>query len=462
MSLIQDLIEWASSGDVSPAYDDAKKQNGWNVGEPPLASAWNEVENARDRMINRVKALTASKGTASPDLTPAALCAGLTYGHDWSNPANGFNNLTLADEVRDACICWDSTTETPFILVLLGDNSFVKISGCGDYESSLSTEVIEPTFASTPDGVWALCCDGTNVYVAWYLNSDHVYVSAHPLSDLEGTPAWTCDTGETYLAGRSKLLCDPNTDRVFMTTDEDLFDTVRRLYVIDAADGSLIGSGTGSWVSGYGDASDSRTRPIYFANHVWWIQYQMVSSDRHFYLVSAKITNPTTSDFDSVDLGAAIAAADTWDHPQALVQVLDGIAIVAASGVFDFFKITTGSLVSGIVNVTAKPRPNMQGGQDSLLAHDGQNIWFLGAHTSYGPVDRPVAYKIPSAAFRVIGAPTTAIDTYSSVPINTDAGDPPTIEESGYPGGRLLFDGEAVWCILRNGMVFRITNPGNR
>lgn len=463
MSLIQDLVEWASSGDVSPAYDDAKKALGWVVGEPPSAPGWNEVENARDRMINRVKYLSDAKGTASPHLSPAGLCSGQLYGTDRSNLASAFNHFTLSEEMMDACVCWDSTIETPFILVLLTDGTFVKITECWSYESGLGNEVIEPTFASTPDDIHALCCDGTNVYIAWSITGGNILVSAHPLSNLEGAAAWTCDTGESYLAGGPKLLVDHVSERVMMVTRVSLGDTKRILYTINSTDGSLVGSGTGSWVTGYGDeCANSHFRPIYYAGHVWWIQYNTVSSDRHFYLMSAKVSAPSTSDYSSIDLGSPVATSDTWLHPKALAQANGGLAVINAAGVVGYVRMSMSpTYVAGLLSIVGEPAPNMEGDQDVLTTNDGQNVWVLSAHATAGPVYRPVLYCIPTASLRQIGVVINPASALLAIPINTEATDPAEVEETDI-GGRLLFDGMDVWCILRSGMVFRITNPGGR
>lgn len=462
MSLIQDLVEWASSGDVSPAYDDAKKALGWLVGEPPSAPSWNEVELARDRMINRVKKISMSKGSGPPAQTPAGLCSEQIFGFDWSNVSNAYNNHTLPEEVQDACVCWDSTTETPFILALLTDGTIEKVSGCWDYESAISHEAIEPTYAATPDDVHALCCDGTNVYIAWSTDAGNIRISAHALSDLEGAAAWTLDTTKAYDAAYSErirlIYCTGG--HVAMKVPTGAMDSKSDVYIATSA-GALVGHGNGSWITGHGDSCDSRARLVYAAGHVWIIQYQS-GTTRYYHLISFKVTSPSTSDFATLDLGD-FDQDETWTHPKALVWVNNGFTIMNGKGEIQLYE-PVGPVyneVFGVVDID--PAPNFEGNQDVLLTHDGQNVWALLGHTSTGPVfiERHVAYKIPAGGLKSIGVePTSMSLARGAVVIESQANDA-AIEETDI-GGRLLFDGMDVWCILRSGMVFRITNPGGR
>jgi hypothetical protein len=465
MSLINPLEEWAADADLTQSYDSQKVSDGWAVGEPPHNKKWNRRENDRDVMINHIKDHSENMGTASPVLTRAALCSQLTFGHDWSNVNNGLNFYDSGDDIRDACLCMAASDKRPYIAYLQTDGTLSILTRnddnpCWNFDGTFGKQDIEITYPSTPNDVHSIACDGSYLYIAWSTDSGHIRVSAFSLNSLEGSASWTCDTLIDFTGGTedwTKLIVADSTSLSMISyADPGRF----QVTTITKATGVLIGTGTGSYASGYGDRADRRVRPISFVLHTWWIQWQTNGANRDYYLMSAKHSDPTTSTYASKALGSFVTA-DGHTHPKALVQVNNGIAVLNAIGEIAFYEPYPDSLVTAFAATVAEPDPNYEGDQDVLSAHDGLNIWFSSAHSEVGPVINPVLYKIPVGPFAIVGA-SSAIDIQAHpVVIDGFDGVSPGVEPSDSEG-RLLFDGRHLWYIKRNGMFFRITNPGAR
>lgn len=461
MGLIARLIEWGSLGTKTPAYSDAKKQEGWNVGEPPSAPEWNEVEYSRDLKINETLDRVDALGTACPVLTSEAMCGQLNFGYEWADPANGYNNYDTGDTIRDACI-YRYGADKPNIMYLQTDNTTTKLTlaggaPCWTFGGAFSKLDIVLNYPATPDDVHALACDATYLFVAWSTNGGTMRVSAFPLSDINAAASWTCDTGINYTTGEedaTKLLCASAT-RLALWMEAGSLGFNRLVVVITKATGVLESAGTGSYTGSEGNITDPRTRPVSDGLSVFWLQYKIVSTNRQYYVISAKLSDPSTSYYTSFDLGTFVAA-DTETHPKALATVNRCVCAFRADGKIVRVNYPYSTTVDPVAEIAAQPSPDYAGDQDVLVCSDGMSVWAVLAINPGSSTPYPVAYKVPMGRLSAYSDPI-----YCSV-----YGDPVVIEDSsvaeGVIGGRLLFDGRDLWYLSRGGRFFRITNPGAR
>lgn len=469
MSLINPLEEWASGADLTEAYTSQKKANGWAIGEPPHNKMWNEAENTRDRMINHVFRRSESLGTLSPSLSVSELCSGLvTAAEDWSDPSSTNNKNTSLSTVRDACICWDLSDHEspPFVLALQTDGSFWKLeqasgSACWRYDAAIGKTEIELTFPVTPDQIGAVCCNGTNLFVAWSVDSGNHNVTAFPLSNLEGSYSWTVDTGLEKLESDElvkMIVANASTYRIAIQIQNGAGSggTARTTVVINSSTGAIIGTGHGSYVSGTGDSSASRSQPVSDGTSIYWLQYQAGASWT-YYVMSATITDPTTFPAASLAIGNFVAG-DTWKHPRALAVIRGEVFIITGEG-----KIHSASKGPAFpAFVPTLPFPVSEGNQDIMSVYDGLNLWYSMACTDgTAGVIKYVMVKVPSGilCMDLVDADNDPLSFTPGVVALTDG---VVEEDASNKGGRLLFDGHDLWLVLREGSAYRITNPGAR
>jgi hypothetical protein len=396
-----------------------------------------------------------------------SLCAQMLFGHDSNNPSNAYNFYETGDTIRDACIVFAESDDTPGIAYLQTDGTITfltrnGINPCWNFDGTFGKADITPVYPSTPDQVEAIACDGTFLFVAWSLDSGHHYVSAFALNALSGAAAWTRNTLIAKVGGGTdeavKLIVANSTDIALQIQDgAGGGGSARTTVIITKATGVLVGSGAGSYVSGYGDDCSARTRPVTDGFSIYWLGYQTVDATRLYYILSARTSDPDAFVNASKYIGT-FTTVDTWTHPRALVQVNNGLAIISADGSIGFYEPYPNVISVAFASVAAVPTPNYQGNQDVLAVSDGKKLWFSSANIVTGMVINTVVYPVPRGVFSILGASSemeitttgTVIDTYSGTAV-------PCEESITNSGGRLLFDARALWIIGRSGYICRVT-----
>lgn len=399
-------------------------------------------------------------GTKPPQATINDLCGGLVI-YQTHNPAATPNALVTSATWVDSCIGWDAVKSIPYIIVTNG-TYITPVIGCWDYSGSpVLDDDLELTFSATPDHIGALCCDADYLYVMWCLESGNWQVSKFAQSSgrYTGSPLWTADTGSAWSGDphtEVHAMCIADSTHIAaMVSNGDVNE--RKICIITTTSGA-VASGTGSWVSGAGDKFASQNKKLVSdGTHVFWIQYQGVSTVEYF-LMSAKISNPTTSDYASAPLGT-FDASYPYTFPHGICRVGEGILISAPNGKVQLYSTTDGA-VYGMFDFggTGFLTSDYLGDQDVVIGFDGQNVWLHFVITDTGHARQTnILRKIPAGIISYRGDSGNDYSIYTSaVILNVSA------HEDVYVAGKLLFDGLDMWFVTRDGNAYRVVNPGGR
>lgn len=463
MSFISDLIAWATSGTRDAEYSDAKKAAGWEIGEPPVARRWNAREYERDTLINYTKHLAEAAHTAPPQASVDDLCGGF-LSTSWHKPTDSINTTWTGIVIVDACLGFNTSTNRPFIWVLRNDGDIYKITGCWDYSATpLLSSAVTLSYPTTPDRVLSLCADSEYLYVLWDTSAGNYRVTKFTYA---GAEVWTTDTGVLSALGASGE-CDKiilaDADNVAVTLPTYAFGDVlnRTIGILTKAAGTMT-SGTGSWVSGTGDAMDYQNAKIVSnGDHIFWVGYQL-NTERYYYLMSAKISSPATSDYASSSIRVE-SASEPWTWPKGLVNIGGDIVITCPDGAVGVYSITDEDVKWPFYFNAASGFPaNLEDAQDVVAGFDGQRLWYHFLYYDSGPPrNNNIIQVIPAGEIngRVHYGGPAGTNTHT-------AGNPIAIEtatfQDTYVDGKLIFDGQDMWWVRRNGYVYRLTNPGAR
>lgn len=426
-----------------------------------------------DTLLNLAKS---NEGTSHPESDRYSICSGLPENYfDWANPNGSYNHTGVLSTIRDACICWDTDENIPFVMVLETDGSIKRLdrsgggSACWHYSGSIGATELTISYPETPDQIEAIACDGNLFFIAWSQDSGHHHVTAYSLEDIEGTHSWTRDTLIDKVGGSDdaiKLIVAQNgtsTKRLALQVQDGAggSGSARTTAIINSTSGAIVGSGPGSYLSGYGDDANARCRPISDGSHLFWIGYQTIDATRKYYVMSASIADPSTSSYASKEITESgdYTTVDTWTHPKAIALVNDAILIISSDGTIKAWDPYEDTLLTIFGEIAAPQQPTLEGNQDVLVVDDGMNIWATSGHEDLGSVKNTVAFKIPKGPSAIIGGRITVLSlSPSSVVVRDDV----PHESASEIGGRLLFDDRDLWFISRAGDVYRIVNPGAR
>jgi hypothetical protein len=175
--------------------------------------------------------------------------------------------------------------------------------------------------------------------------------------------------------------------------------------------------------------------------------------------MSAKISDPSTSDYATKLIVDGLDSAMSWTWPKALVVVRSNIIIASPSGIFWLYRTDTeaiwkqydlsGSLM-GAVPETA---------HDCLLGIDNLNVWYATCQENFSTDSHWVAFKLPMAMFSkyLIYISPKAIGSIPQLTIDSEQ-----IITTQMVGGKLHFDGRDMELVTRSGWIYRIASPGLR
>jgi hypothetical protein len=405
--------------------------------------------------------------TRPPHATPQDMCSGL-LATQILNPVLPPNNKSTELTIIDSCCGWDEVNGKPKLIILDDSGDIYSVSGPWIYTAcpEVDSPVLSLTYPSTPDHVAAICCDGDYLYVMWCLESGNWQVSKFGKTGgvYGGTPSWTADTGivwadEGYVHG--VCVIDADGSSLAAMGDAGGATTSHRKIAIISKSAGGVTSGTGSWASGYGDSFDFQNRKLVSdGTHVFWIQFQTAAENRTHFMMSAKISDPTTSDHTWYSIGTVVSA-DKYTHPRGLLCVNDNIIFSRPNGAVSMFSTSDEAIYylfdfSGLSFLAV----DYEGDQDVLLGFDGTNVL---AHFVFTDPNNArqvnMLKKIPAGIISRMGAslPGEAVGIdVNSVVIETAE------HEDTYTAGKLIFDMIDMWFITSAGYIFRIANPGVR
>lgn len=408
------------------------------------------------------------KGTQSPNATPADICSGMNS-HEWWDPAYSPNVCSTGlGYIQDSCMCYDAESESYFLAVVGDDDEVYPITGMGTYGLPIKGTALALVFPATPDKVMSVCCDGVSLFVAWAETGGTIMVSSFPLDDLTDAE-WTVDTGQDYTAASH----DEGVKIAIAGTTKQYVTILIPDALILGAAGQGVGvitiatqvyeEGFGSYAGGAGVHQwPSVIRPVSDGTHVYRILYNPGSPNSTFYLMSAKLTDPATSDHATVEIGEYVNA-NAYTHPRALLRVGDMIIAGTPAGYLSIYSTTDKDLYPA-VKVTPNQAPVYPGVQGMSLGSDGLNVWMNMVLSDSNNTRTSVFFcRIPIAYFcrRIYASGYDVIAPVQCIHVDHGSDDYTTGTQPDY-NGRLLSDISDMYFVGNDGVIFRIANVSSR
>jgi hypothetical protein len=338
----------------------------------------------------------------------------------------------------------------------MGDNEVYPVTGPMVYDAypSIGSAL---SLVDTPslDSVRSICSDGDYLYVLWRSTTPNYAVTRFYMQSP--TPV---HSGTTWLnfdhsdADYSKVIVASN-DRLAVSSDNISGDMG---VVILSKLGSTRLTGNGNCTISSSVAANGRL--VSDGVHVYWLS-RRPNNGFEVSLFSAKISDPTTSDYSS-----HVVFTDTYARavPHGLYNIggssTGSIACVAPTGGIWLFnkehdEVLPALQLSGITAPSAVD-------YSCVCGSDGINVWIQTHSYNVGyDTNKLVFVKVPMAVLTSSNCQgsggSLASFTPSIVHASTSLG---LIEE--YESGRMLFDGVDMWFVSRSGFAVRITAPGMR
>lgn len=463
MGLRNLLKVWASSPGNKTERTDLGIAQGWALAEPPPWNEWNFQENARDTRINENTLGVYALKTTPPAATKADICTENHITNPWHNPSVAPNYLNIGAGIRGSCFGIDNTNNTVILWVVDDANLIRPVSGMWlNYASPSLGAAFTPSYPATMSFVISICCDGAYLYVMWVRDSDgRIMVSrfaSDGASSFLTSPDWTYTTPQTYYLNQGYRIIDAldgtNVALFFTLTTTP---TANQSVAILSKDGTTYNAGTGNLPSTPGPASHGELwNMIADGTHVYWLIGDEAAGVRSTYLASARITDPTTSNYTYALISADTIATGYQFLPKDLVALADVINISTQSGRIYRFRKSTGQ-VAPVINVS----PTYSEDDDNLgssLGFDGKNLWIqaVTVEGSATPLESITFYRVPAAMCGAY-AGRASLPDFNFLRIVVPA-------TSLYPdmvrAGDFRFDGADLWWVGSDGALMRISNPG--
>lgn len=412
-----------------------------------------------------------------PNASIQDLCAGFP-GVQWHDPAASPNYAYLGAsgaEVVDSCLAWSWTDDKPCVLYITDSGDVRSLLGQWDYDMAPALGgTLGLTYPATPSHVLSVANDGTSTYVAWRRDSDgNIMVSKYAMNPFSVTPVWTTDLGEVYPATADLL----NYFKLIIAGDYHIALSMSDLVLSISAHGvAIINKSNGGFLLGQGNNTSYNTaddkaqfgKIVSDGTHVYWIGKSGTTSVT-FYLASAKISAPTTSDYSLAVLATGIVAASEREkYFTGLLNVggSEGAVVVSnPSGQVNVFS-KLADAAGGCVEIQNflqwDPNPD---GYDIMIGSDGFNAFFF-LYARYIPgaaQDDEPAVRVYSVPLSTFGRQRRLSSLYVWGEIHPMA---TSINWGGLESenkiGNMVFDGRDMWIVTRPGHVFRLTNTLGR
>lgn len=463
MGILTKIREWASSGDREQPTDEYIAE-GWQRLHRPPRQYWNWVENARDKMINAIVDAAESSRTTPGQAVASELCEGfVTATSKWHDPASFPNVLATGVSIKDACLGYDAVNEVPFLWVAYGDASIAKLTGPWEYDAAPSlSAAVTLDYPSTPDYVLAICCDADYLYVAWCVTDGDIQVTKFNASTY--AEVWTTDTGMTSTTyGVYARLIVASTLRLALLLPGNCDDGAavgEGVGILLKSDGTFT-PGFGDWAggAGYGFAPESG-RLVSDGTHVYWLLTAANGPDDNDYVLhSAKITDPTTSDYDPLTICTVANTGTGADRPTGLICL--GVSrLVAACPNGSTYILDPGN--DDADDLVTPAEYGIGGANDNvemMLGFDGLNVWIYAVAACFESVNGAMTlFKLPSG-YCDPHLPNTGDQT--EVWLNRIVlGEGETTSNA--LAGEFVFDGRDLWLLTPSGDIYRVTAPGLR
>jgi hypothetical protein len=468
---IYDKYPGRATGKDPNTYPDGSIKNetvsGMNDGTP-LEKAWgNDIEGLTQGLraragivangvvddaftnqnLNALDVLFA-KSTRHPAATPGDICSGLVDA-DWANPNAALNYLDTGETIRDSCIGWDASIGKHFLFILYGTTSIAKITGCIDYsQAPVLGSPLSFSWGTTPDKIYAICCDGNYLYVAWDVTGGDVQVSRFAINPWTGTELATRDTGVEQNSGSEGCrLCVADSDNIGI-----LVQGIPARPHIGVLPKTLASCSIQSFSAFYSE--DKLAKLVSDGTYLYTLGHDGGSVPRVFSLLWAEISDVSTQYDDSIK---SSNSSDYEEHPTGLVHGRD--LIVATSNQGEVFIHRTGEATARTYNsstLTVMENQTQYGvmiGSDHTHFHmaflensqpSGEDYWLI--HKRRIAEMSSDCGSSPSPAF--IGesvARTNSVTAFGAVD---------------HVSGNVLFDGIDIWLVTYDGLVYRFVNPG--
>ena len=461
MSILDKLLVWASTGDKTEPSS-AFIADGWQRVQRPSRQKWNWLTNKRDTLINALIDSIESLGTAKGDMTSTELCQGMvTLSDKWHAPGAYPNYLATGVAIKDACLGFDSTNNIPLLWVAHGDKAIAKLTGPWCYDAAPQRGAAETLdYPSTPDYVESICCDKSYLYVAWYVTAGDIQVTKFDAITL--AEVWTKDTGMAIAdaEGPCKLIVAGTSNLAILLPGncDDGANSGKGIGILAKVDGAFtpgFGDNDGSVELGF---SPEAGRIVSDGTHVYFMLYAD-NGTRQYTLHSAKISDPTTSDYVELDVADVAIAGAGSDRPTGLYATGTGVVVTACPNGMSYLA----DLTADDVNELVEPANFTVGGAndniEAMIGFDGLNLWVYWVSTSAeSAAGAMTLFKIPAgycSRYYPTGASAIELELNRVV-----IGVGETTSEA--LAGEFVFDGRDIWLLTPSGDIFRLCAPGMR
>jgi hypothetical protein len=396
--------------------------------------------------------------TAPPNATREDICSALhgAPGKCWFAPDQSPNVEELSHAVLGACIGWNHTKSRPQPWFVSDDDKLRSVSGAWDYSED-PIAAIRPIVGLSEESLLDICSDGDYLYILYGKSDGHLWVAKFSLLSWSSSPVATLDLGEYYTAGGTyRERCN-----ICVANDSYLGFSSRRT----SAAGLVIGSipkdlsGSTSYVETSGYGSDRFRQIVSDGSFLYGLfAVDEGGGNKSIKLIRATIPNVSTNTIFSI---MSSTMSDWHEWPTSLLAIGDNVITHSPDGCFYLYSKSLGfvSKIGHLGNLYHYgTSPDNEYGV--ALGFDGKNVWASAVDTGLylsSQIPCHSFYPIPGAFFSRRGLRFAAgggeINPIQHRIDETDGVD--QLKQT----GKLLFDGVDMWFFLRQGKLFRITNP---
>jgi hypothetical protein len=396
------------------------------------------------------------KTTKPPTWSMQDVCAGLYMTYDITRPDAPPNILSTGLTIRDACVGVSLNTQLPILYVLTSNDTVLPVTGPMIYDVPVAGSALDLEFsAGAMESVRSICSDGDYLYVLWRTTSNNYWVTAFYMQiSGDPVPVWNKDLAMDYSTYEeySKIIV---ANASYLAISSDNISGNCGVAIVPRTGGSCV-KGFGNGFSGPESASNGRI--VSDGTHVFWLTRVTGSGSCEAHLCSAKISDPTTSDYTG---GVVYANADPRLIPSALYNYggSSGTVICFTPRGSSYLLVKNEDETKYCMTIENHDWYADVQDYNIVSGCDGYNLW-LQLHQQSDVYDtaRLAFAKIPLTQFVKSNTSTSQQDyTASMVLTNLSVG-----ITTGDEPGRLLFDGVDMWFISRSGFLCRIANPGLR
>jgi hypothetical protein len=442
-----------------------------NTAEDDKADGWHQVDDtifhARNIDVDAIDPLAAAKlakacpGSALYHNIAMEYFGAHAGGIQMADPMGTPNYLAIPEEpLVDACLVRNATRKNFRLLLLAESGSVFPCDAPGDPVSAVALgDALALTFPETDPTLYAMCSDGDNFYVLWGKTTQNLRISKFSAIAFTGAPVWTRDTGVlTSVAAYTSKMIMCHYYFIAVTLDNGTGGVGfhgQNVGILRNDNGSWS-IGHGQWSAGSGDGAEFPSLAS-DGTHVFWIEITRVGDQSNAYVLSAKISDPTTSDY-APKMIAGAATASRFAQCSDIICFGNLVVVAALDGsIWLYAPADDYAFKLGSLTTTAAPY-NESGLYKTFVGSDYLGLWML-------TVKRDSENDRNSAAFHRVDL--GRLSSYAE-PVSSPVDIPSAVvvtryelDDAIYPG-KFLYDSDAMWAIMRDGALMRITAPHTR